>query len=85
MTLSTVDPAASSAAKAKIRTTGGSSANEIAASAAADAAIASCAANISRRRSIRSAAAPANSEHTTIGINSTIPSSPTSAGECVSV
>jgi len=83
--LSTVEPTASNAAKAKISTTGGSSANVIAASAAADAAIASCAPNISRRRSIRSATAPPSSEQITIGINSTIPSSPTSAGDFVSV
>ena len=85
VTLSTVAPPASSAANRKIRLTGGSPAIVIAASAAAEIRIEVSAISISRRRSIRSAIAPPNSEPITIGTNSTIPSSPTSAAECVSV
>ena len=86
VTLSTVLPPASSAAKAKMSTTGGSPvANVSAARPAADSAIAIWAASIRLRRSKRSAAAPPSSESTTIGTSSTIPSSPTSAAEPVSV
>jgi hypothetical protein len=85
VTLSTVAPPASSAAKMKISHTGGFPAIVIAASDAAEIRIAVCAAIISLRRSIRSAIAPPNSDPITIGTSSTIPSSPTSAGECVSV
>ena len=85
VTLSTVAPPASRAAKTKISHTGGSPVNVIAASAAAETAIALWATSISRRRSIRSAIAPPSRLPTTIGSNSTMPSSPTSAAECVSV
>ncbi len=84
VTLSTVAPAASSEAKKKISTTGGSPAMLIAARPAAALTIAVCPISISLRRSIRSAIAPPSSENTTIGTSSTSPSRPTSAAERVS-
>ncbi len=84
VTLSIVEPPASVPASRKISATGGLPANAAIASPTAARNVSAWPKNISRRRSIRSAIAPPNSDATTIGISSTMPSSPTSAAEPVS-